>query len=83
MLPAALFAAALTTVALDDVPMVLLVTIALTLVGIFVYVIYAEPTDANVTSTRSRNDESMGSAVRSPRRRMRSEPSALRAELAT
>ena len=32
--------AALTTVALDDVPMALLVAIALMLVGIFVYVVY-------------------------------------------
>ncbi|WP_009473468.1 hypothetical protein [Rhodococcus sp. JVH1] len=37
----AIAAAALTTVALDDVLMVLLVAIALMLVGIFVYVIYA------------------------------------------
>ncbi|EKT83637.1 hypothetical protein WSS_A05964 [Rhodococcus opacus M213] len=41
MLPAAVVAAALTIVALDDVLMVLLVAIALMLVGIFVYVIYA------------------------------------------
>ena len=41
MLPAAAFAAALATVTLDDVPMVLLVTITLILVGIFVYAIYA------------------------------------------
>ena len=41
MLPAAVFAAALATVALDDVLTVLLVAIALMLVGIFVYVVYA------------------------------------------
>ncbi|EID79947.1 hypothetical protein W59_10579 [Rhodococcus opacus RKJ300 = JCM 13270] len=49
MLPAALFAAALTTVALDDVLMVLPVAIALMLVGIFVYVVYAR-----ALATRSR-----------------------------
>ncbi|GAF45496.1 hypothetical protein RW1_022_00740 [Rhodococcus wratislaviensis NBRC 100605] len=41
MLPAAVFAAALATVALDDVLMVLLVAIGLMLVEIFVYVVYA------------------------------------------